>query len=167
MRPATYVQDIAEQFGVHPRSAKIVDRTLSEHGLRRKGSGRTIPDQTLREKLMMILAVNLLPDEPLLTVGEATRRWSELPSIEGSGRLFQTMQGLTLIEALEWLCGVFAEDQEQVPKSSLELNKTLEVATISFGREHVSFATDYPTHIPKAQTIRRISGLTFADLEAD
>jgi hypothetical protein len=167
MRPTSYLPDFAETFGVHLRSVRIVDRSLSENGLRRKGTGRVIPDPNLREKLLMILAVNLLPDEPLLTIAEATRRWSELPCFEGEGRLFEAMKGKTLIEGLENLCGVFAEDHELVPSTRLQLNKSLEVASLTIRNEHVSFAARRPAQVPDCQTLRLINGIVFARVAGD
>lgn len=167
MRHSDYLANFASRFDVHLKTLQVVDRAMADNGLRRKGTGRAKPDATLRESLLLALAANLLPEyQPLAMVG-AVRRWADLPCLEGSPRLLQAMQGKTLIEGLEWLCAAFAEDHELVMSSGLELNKTLEAATIRFGRDFVTFAAKRRPDAPDGQTVRRVSGLFFADVAGD
>lgn len=56
MRAKELVPILAEIYGVPPETALMIDRSLSEAGLRAKGRGRNLPEMTRREAIIFLVA---------------------------------------------------------------------------------------------------------------
>lgn len=142
MRAINYLSDKASRLKEEKKTLAQIDRVLATNGLRRVGSGRAIPDPTLREELNFMLAVIGQGRRSVMRAAETAVMWGALPCVSGRGPLFQSLKGKTLIECLEFLCEEIAAERF-VEDLFLKLNLTDEHATIAFpdgeGAQHLMF----------------------------
>jgi len=70
MHARALIPILAEQFGVEPNTAVIIDRALADGGIRNKGKGRNYPEMTREEALSFLLAC--------MTTSKPTRAFEEV-----------------------------------------------------------------------------------------
>lgn len=162
MRPINYLQDKASRLNEEHKTLTVIDRAMSEAGLRRKGSGRTIPFPTLREELMLMLAI--MGRRTVATAVEDAQNWAELLCMSGRGKYFERRQYRTFIECLEDVCHDISEpgkaDQEITDDLLIELDLTRQHGTIAFQnkpQDHLFFLTPGITKGYQAHRLVRIS----------
>jgi hypothetical protein len=142
MRAINYLAEKAKLLKEERKTLAQIDRVLAIHGLRRVGSGRAIPDPSLREELTFMLAVAGQGGRSVMRAADTAVMWGGLPCVSGRGALLAKFKGKTLIETLETLCEDIAAGRFE-EEISLKLNLTDEDATISFpdrdGNQHLLF----------------------------
>jgi hypothetical protein len=163
MRPVNYLADISNTFGVELKTMQVIDRMLVENGLRRKGTGRTIPFPTRREDLLTLLAANLLPEASPMTIAAAVTDWAEMPARGASGERLRERLGKSLLTCLEDLCDEISEDSTVALGTRVDLDKTHRIATIEYEDGFLSF-TQGVSRVFGGITIRRITGPSIAEI---
>lgn len=163
MRPVNYLQDLADQFREEHSTLVVIDRSLAEFGLRSKGKGRAIPRPTLKEHLLICLAIR--SGFPAIKGGEGAAFWANLRCRTVTGeQTWSRFKGKQLIEVLEALilaqAKLFGENPDQpiLPLiAKLEIDHTDKVAFIDLGtfgsQTHVIFGAENTSGAPKSCAI--------------
>lgn len=144
MRAINYLSDKASRLDEDKKTLAVIDRAQADAGLRRKGSGRAIPEPTVREELFFMLAV-VGRRKVSTAIGDA-RRWASLPCRSGRGPHFRGRQMKPLIDVLEELCRELRTGRLH-DEFGLELEMVSGMATIIFPnsdqQEHLLFMASH------------------------
>ncbi len=142
MHALQFVQEFAAFTGQDYASLRVVDRALADAGLRAKAKGKSMPDVTLDEGIMFLLAVlaNAQPTRAAEAAREiaAFRIWDSRMGRKWLGLLARMtrrpvadMSSITLFEAVTAICRGFPKNEFDWAEISLHRGGS---AFLTFGR---------------------------------
>jgi hypothetical protein len=191
MKSIEFNKTLAQTLGVEASIVRTADRSIMDHGLRRKGRGINAPDVSLRDALMVTLGVlgsryasdahEAVADLARFTAlgwsmryGESDVPESYIEGVFGANR--EEVEGWTLLQTLEVVCRRLASGAVDVrlPTAELVVNPRVELevevgvgpVAIYFGRPNlqgvVHFSGAVDSDAGDLRRINRISERTLA-----